>query len=78
MGFLDFLKKKDEKGPETAGKKTEKKPAGKKEETGEEADEGFNEPCALCNKAGTDKKWAGQYWHVRCLRSARRGAKGMI
>ncbi len=69
MGWLDFLKKKE---PETAEKKAGKKPVEEEEETG------FNEPCALCGKAGTNKKWAGQYWHVRCLRSARKGAKGMI
>jgi hypothetical protein len=72
MGFLDFLKKKEEKTPEEkVGKKAEK-PVEAEEETG------FNEPCALCGKAGTEKKWAGQYWHKKCLRAARKGAKGMI
>lgn len=70
MGFLDFLKKKE---PE---KKEENASAKKEDETEEET--GFNEECALCGKANTEKKWAGQYWHVRCLRSARKGAKGMI
>jgi hypothetical protein len=74
MGLLDFLKPKKEEA-KTEGKKTEK-PESKEPETEEET--GFNEPCALCGKAGTDKKWAGQYWHKKCLRAARKGAKGMI
>ncbi|MDD3178372.1 MAG: hypothetical protein PHR26_02540 [Candidatus ainarchaeum sp.] len=36
------------------------------------------ENCALCNKPGCDKKWGGQYWHKKCLRSAKGMAKGMI
>ncbi len=74
MGWLDFLKKKEEKKSE----KTTEKKAGKKTVEEEETEEGFNEPCALCSKTGTDKKWAGQYWHKKCLRAARKGAKGMI
>ena len=34
--------------------------------------------CALCSKPGCDKKWGGQYWHKKCLRSAKGMAKGMI
>ena len=37
-----------------------------------------NETCALCNKPGCDKKWGGQYWHKKCLRSAKGMAKGMV
>jgi len=37
-----------------------------------------NEVCALCSKPGCDKKWGGQYWHKKCLRSAKGMAKGMI
>jgi len=36
------------------------------------------EVCALCSKPGCDKKWGGQYWHKKCLRSAKGMAKGMI
>ena len=36
------------------------------------------ETCALCSKPGCDKKWGGQYWHKKCLRSAKGMAKGMI
>jgi hypothetical protein len=38
----------------------------------------YNEPCSLCNKAPTDKHWAGQYFHKKCFRKLRKGAKGMI
>ncbi len=38
----------------------------------------FNEPCALCGAAGTEKKWAGQYWHKKCIRKSKKIAKGMI
>jgi len=53
---------------------------GKKEEPEEEQElEGrFNEDCALCGGTGTDKKWAGQYWHKKCLRKSKKFAKGMF
>ncbi len=38
----------------------------------------FSEPCALCGAAGTEKKWAGQYWHKKCMRKSKKIAKGMI
>lgn len=38
----------------------------------------FNEPCALCGAAATEKKWAGQYWHKKCMRKSKKIAKGMI
>lgn len=72
MGILDFLKpKKNETDATKKPQKHEAEPAA--EPTGQ-----FNEECAVCGKTGTDKKWAGQYWHKRCLRSSRRLAKGMI
>ena len=37
-----------------------------------------DEVCALCGKPGCDIKWAGQYWHKKCLRSMRKGARSMI
>ena len=37
-----------------------------------------NETCALCNKKGCDKKWGGQYWHKKCMRTAKKMAKGMM
>lgn len=75
MGLLDFLKPKKEE-PKAQEKKAEKPLP--KEEAESEEETGFNEPCALCSKARTDKKWAGQYWHKKCLRSSRKAAKGMI
>ncbi len=38
----------------------------------------YHEVCALCGGTGTEKKWAGQYWHKKCMRKARKGAKGMM
>jgi len=38
----------------------------------------YNEACALCNKAPTDKHWAGQYFHKKCFRKMKKGAKGML
>jgi len=34
--------------------------------------------CALCQKEGADKKWMGQSWHTKCLRSAKKMAKKMV
>jgi len=77
MGLLDFLKpkKESEKTEEKKAEKTAEKPS---ETDMKEPKTGFREECALCSKGNTEKKWAGQYWHVRCLRAARKGAKGMI
>ena len=38
----------------------------------------YSESCSLCGNPGTDKKWAGQYWHVKCMRKAKKVAKGML
>lgn len=75
MGWTDFLKKKD-KETEKPATKTEKKP----EPVSKQPDvmSGHKEECALCGKGGTEKKWAGQYWHKQCLRRSRKSAKGMI
>lgn len=57
---------------------------GKKEEvvsSAEEVDENagkYNETCALCGKGPTDKKFGGQYFHKKCFRVVKRGAKGML
>jgi len=62
MGLFDKLK----------GKKEEKEPE-------KPASEGkYNEPCSLCGELGTEKKWMGQYWHKKCVRSAKKYAKGMV
>jgi len=56
-----------------------KKPEEKKEEIKEVQPEGkYNQACALCGAEGTEKKWAGQYWHKKCMRRARKGAKAMF
>ena len=54
---------------------------GKKEEKEENEDVAqgkYNEPCSLCSKAPTDKKWGCQYFHKKCFRRMKKGAKGMI
>ena len=52
----------------------------KKEETPpvEEPHSKYNQSCALCGEENAEKKWAGQYWHVKCIRKAKKAAKGMI
>ncbi|PIN85717.1 MAG: hypothetical protein COV47_00675 [Candidatus Diapherotrites archaeon CG11_big_fil_rev_8_21_14_0_20_37_9] len=64
MGLLDKL----------TGKKEEPK----KPKTEEELFGKYKEACAMCGGSGTDKKWAGQYWHKKCLRGAKKGAKKML
>ncbi|MBU2100137.1 hypothetical protein KKG83_04785 [Candidatus Micrarchaeota archaeon] len=63
MGLTDLFKKKE--GEEKKEEKEE--PQGK-----------YSQACALCGAEGTDKKWAGQYWHKRCQRKARKSAKSMF
>lgn len=38
----------------------------------------YSEPCALCGKQGTEKKWMGQYWHKKCLRQTKKISKKMV
>ncbi len=58
---------------------------GKKEEDSEKAEEAeaepvgkFDEECSVCGGTETDKKWMGQYWHKKCLRAVKKGARKMI
>ncbi|MGI6589868.1 MAG: hypothetical protein ACOX1V_04380 [Candidatus Iainarchaeum sp.] len=38
----------------------------------------YDEPCALCGKSPTDKKWGGQFFHKKCFRKIKKGARGML
>ena len=63
MGLFDSLKGKKEERAQNE----EAQPQGK-----------YNEACALCGSAGTEKKWMGQYWHKKCIRKSKKFAKGMF
>jgi len=68
MGWKDSLKK------IVPGKKEEKK-----QEKIEYVDAKYpQEACALCGATGCEKKWAGQYWHKKCMRTMRKTARGMV
>lgn len=73
MGFLDALKGKKEPAKEQPKVQEKKKEAPAAEPAGK-----YNQACSLCGGVGTEKKWMGQYWHKKCLRAIRKGAKGMI
>jgi len=64
MGLFDLLKGKKE---ESADEPEEKEPQGK-----------FDEECSVCGGKGTEKKWMGQYWHKKCIRMVKKGARKMI
>ena len=68
MGFFDKLdwakKRMEEKQKE---KKQEELPVGK-----------YAEQCSFCGGTGTEKKWMGQYWHKKCLRNLKKGARKMV
>jgi len=68
MGFLGIGEKKADE--ETKVEETATESGG--------AEGKYNVPCAVCNKAPCDKHWAGQYFHKKCLRKIRKGAKGML
>ncbi len=38
----------------------------------------YSEKCVVCGEGNTEKKWAGQYWHKKCLRKGKKIAKGML
>lgn len=65
MGFLDSLRgKKEEKAKEEP---EVEQPVGK-----------YTQECSLCGNPGTEKKWMGQYWHKKCIRSAKKASRKMI
>jgi hypothetical protein len=59
------------------GKKEEKKEESSEQEVSESVGK-YNEPCALCGKAPTDKHWANQFFHRKCFRKIKKGARGML
>jgi len=65
MGLIDGFRKKE--GQE-------------KEEVVEEIPEGKypDQECSFCGKLNADKKWMGQYFHKKCLRKLKKGAKKML
>ena len=67
MGFLDALKAKKEEADAKKKEEEEAQPQGK-----------YDQPCALCGATGTEKKWMGQYWHKKCVRSAKKMGRKMI
>ena len=71
MGFLDGILggKKDEK-PAEQKKPEQKAPV--------QAEGKYAEKCVVCGEPGTEKKWAGQYWHTKCLRKGKKMARGML
>ncbi len=62
MGLLDKLKGKEKKKEEE-----EPQPEGK-----------YSEACSLCGNLGTEKKWMGQFWHKKCLRTLKKSGRKMI
>ena len=66
MGFLDGL---------TGKKEVKEEP----QESQAEVPEGkYEEECSLCGNPGSEKKWMGQFWHKKCLRQMKKGAKKMM
>lgn len=64
MGMMDFLKK----AASVTDKPDANAPAVSK----------YAEKCALCNGPNAEEKWAGQFWHKKCRRMARKMGKKMV
>lgn len=62
MGMMDFLK--------NAAKVTDDSTTEKNPNSGHS--------CVLCNGPLAEEKWAGQYWHKKCRRAARKMGKKMV
>ena len=60
--------------------KKEEKPEEKSSdgEVSSEPEGKYAEPCSLCGKAPTDKKWGGQFFHRKCFRKLKKNARGML
>jgi len=68
---MDLFGKKEEKKESTANDSASESESDSKEGK-------YGEPCSLCGKAPTDKKWGGQFFHRKCFRQLRKGASRMI
>ena len=69
MGIMEFITGEKPKGAEEKNEETQNA----------EGSEGkYPDTCALCGQPGTDKKWAGQFWHKKCMRKAKKVGKGML
>jgi len=62
---LNIFKKKEDEVKEESSEEDE--PVGK-----------YEEACSLCGKAPCDKKWGGQFFHKKCFRKIKKGARGML
>lgn len=83
MGVLDklnpFCSEKEEKGKDEKGGLP---PTGATPQsdsaTATQSNSADGPDCSVCGEPGADKKWAGQAFHKKCLRKARKMAKGMF
>ena len=76
MGLLDgFMKKKENE--EIESKEDSNKGTNS---NSEEVPEGKypDQECSFCGKLNADKKWMGQFFHKKCLRKLKKGAKKML
>lgn len=71
MGIVDAFKK------IVSG---EEKPKDEKNQEAEiHPDERYlKEICSLCNAGNVETKWAGKFWHKKCLRRLRKMGKGFV
>ena len=49
-----------------------------KETESDEPEGKYQEACSLCGKTPCDKKWGGQFFHKKCFRKIKKGARGML
>ncbi len=70
MGLLDGI----------LGKKENEGPVEEKQEQPQALARGKypDQECSFCGKLNADKKWMGQYFHKKCLRKLKKGAKKML
>jgi len=79
MGIFDVFKKKEKSEEDKAKEAEAQKLKQKATPQIDIANSKYpDETCAVCSQKGCDKKWGGQYWHKKCLRSVKGMARDMI
>jgi hypothetical protein len=79
MGIFDAFKKKEKSEEDKAKEAEAQKLKQKATPQIDIANSKYpDETCAVCSQKGCDKKWGGQYWHKKCLRSVKGMARDMI
>jgi len=82
MGILDkinpFREEEGQKDDAGGQRQPDAAPQSGETKASDEQQYGDGPECSVCGQPGANKSWGGQNFHKKCLRKARKMAKGMF